>query len=241
MAFHLPRPLHGWRAFIGEIGVIVLGVLIALGAGKVVDALQWKELVKQENASLDEEIQRDHGALLARAMMQRCIDRRLAQIGDVFTRHDAHQPLKPIAPIGRPTVFSGSKSALTMATADESLVHMPIERKRELYSAYGAYDAFASVAEEERTEWIAMQSLDHVATLDPADWRDLRKAFDGAIDANATMKTNLGSDTEGQWLTPFKPFPLPPGDIASLRRALHALPYVRKLCGPASQSARLPR
>ena len=31
MRFNLPKPLHGWREFAGEVGVIVLGVLIALG------------------------------------------------------------------------------------------------------------------------------------------------------------------------------------------------------------------
>jgi uncharacterized membrane protein YraQ (UPF0718 family) len=29
MHFHLPKPLHGWREFKGEVGIIVLGVLIA--------------------------------------------------------------------------------------------------------------------------------------------------------------------------------------------------------------------
>ena len=29
MHLHLPKPLHGWRAFVGEVGIIVLGVLIA--------------------------------------------------------------------------------------------------------------------------------------------------------------------------------------------------------------------
>jgi type IV secretory pathway VirB2 component (pilin) len=36
MDFHLPKPL-GWREFVGEVGIIVLGVLIALGAGQVVE------------------------------------------------------------------------------------------------------------------------------------------------------------------------------------------------------------
>jgi hypothetical protein len=30
MHFHLPKPLHGWREFAGEVGIIVIGVLIAL-------------------------------------------------------------------------------------------------------------------------------------------------------------------------------------------------------------------
>jgi hypothetical protein len=31
MHFHLPKPLHGWREFAGEVGIIVVGVLIARG------------------------------------------------------------------------------------------------------------------------------------------------------------------------------------------------------------------
>ena len=30
MHIHLPKPLHGWRALFNEVGVIVLGILIAL-------------------------------------------------------------------------------------------------------------------------------------------------------------------------------------------------------------------
>ena len=30
MHFHLPKPLHGWREFAGEVAIIVIGVLIAL-------------------------------------------------------------------------------------------------------------------------------------------------------------------------------------------------------------------
>ena len=31
MHFHLPRPLHGWREFAGEVAIILLGVVIAKG------------------------------------------------------------------------------------------------------------------------------------------------------------------------------------------------------------------
>jgi isocitrate dehydrogenase len=36
---HLPKPLHGWREFVGEVGIIVLGVLIALGAEQVAETI----------------------------------------------------------------------------------------------------------------------------------------------------------------------------------------------------------
>ena len=38
MHFHLPKPLHGWREFAGEVGIIVLGVGIALSAEQIVEA-----------------------------------------------------------------------------------------------------------------------------------------------------------------------------------------------------------
>lgn len=41
MLIKLPQPLHGWRAFVGEVGVIVLGVLIALGLGQLVQ--DWND------------------------------------------------------------------------------------------------------------------------------------------------------------------------------------------------------
>ena len=31
MHVHLPKPIRGWRAFVGEVGIIAHGVLIALG------------------------------------------------------------------------------------------------------------------------------------------------------------------------------------------------------------------
>ena len=36
-----PNPIHGWRDFVKEVGIIVLGVLIALSAEQVVQALDW--------------------------------------------------------------------------------------------------------------------------------------------------------------------------------------------------------
>ena len=45
MQFRLPKPLHGWRAFVGEVGIIVVGVLLALGAQQLVDDWNWRRTV----------------------------------------------------------------------------------------------------------------------------------------------------------------------------------------------------
>jgi hypothetical protein len=47
MHFHLPKPLHGWREFVGEVGISVLGVLIALGAEQVIETVHGNAEVRQ--------------------------------------------------------------------------------------------------------------------------------------------------------------------------------------------------
>jgi len=65
MHFHLPKPLHGWREFVGEVAIIVLGVLIALGAEQVVEWLHWRH---QQHETLERLFQesRANVALLGR-------------------------------------------------------------------------------------------------------------------------------------------------------------------------------
>lgn len=47
MHIHLPKPLHGWRALIGEVGIIVIGVLIALGAEQVVTRVHEAQIKRE--------------------------------------------------------------------------------------------------------------------------------------------------------------------------------------------------
>ncbi|HEV8406648.1 MAG TPA: hypothetical protein VGQ34_01840, partial [Sphingomicrobium sp.] len=56
MHFHIPKPLHGWRQFVGEVGIIVLGVLIALGFGQIVEQWQWHQNVDTARQAIANEL-----------------------------------------------------------------------------------------------------------------------------------------------------------------------------------------
>jgi hypothetical protein len=56
MHVHLPKPLHGWRAFVGEVGIIVLGVLIALGFEQLVQQWRWRQEVDTARQALANEL-----------------------------------------------------------------------------------------------------------------------------------------------------------------------------------------
>src|SRR5438270_11253748 len=80
MHFHLPKPLHGWRAFVGEVGIIVIGVLIALGAEQIVERWQWRGKVQETTNQLDAELHRDARAAYAGLVAALCMDRQLQAI-----------------------------------------------------------------------------------------------------------------------------------------------------------------
>src|SRR5256886_17601516 len=77
MHVNIPRPLHGWRAFVGEVGIIVVGVLIALGAEQMVETLHWKRQAQDARESLRNEIA-DHAFTASEIVItQPCIDQQL--------------------------------------------------------------------------------------------------------------------------------------------------------------------
>lgn len=80
MHFHLPKPLHGWREFSGEVGIIVIGVLIALGAEQVVEEVHWDHQAEHAKASLQDEMADHYFTASEIAIVQPCIDSQLAAL-----------------------------------------------------------------------------------------------------------------------------------------------------------------
>src|SRR3954469_20288622 len=80
MHIHLPKPLHGWRQFVGEVGIIVIGVLIALGAEQIVETLHWRAETRATRDALFSEISDNLSAAKFRAMQEPCVERRLNEI-----------------------------------------------------------------------------------------------------------------------------------------------------------------
>ena len=79
MHFHLPRPLHGWREFAGEVGIIVVGVLIALAFDQAVERIRWNQQVHVARAAIHREMAFDLAEFADRLRVAPCIDRDLAE------------------------------------------------------------------------------------------------------------------------------------------------------------------
>src|SRR4051812_6333592 len=56
MDIHKPKPVHSPREFLAELGVIVLGILIALAAEQTVEALHWRHEVADAREAMVHEV-----------------------------------------------------------------------------------------------------------------------------------------------------------------------------------------
>lgn len=92
MHLHLPKPLHGWREFAGEVGIIVVGVLIALGAEQLVLDWQWRSDVRAADQRMSEEINFDVALAYERHAIDLCLRPRLAELRDQLLKNDATWP-----------------------------------------------------------------------------------------------------------------------------------------------------
>lgn len=92
MHVHLPKPLHGWREFAGEVGIIVLGVLIALGAQQVAEDWQWRSDVRAADRRVVEELKYDVALAYDRLAIDPCLRPRLAELRDQLLKNEPTWP-----------------------------------------------------------------------------------------------------------------------------------------------------
>lgn len=161
----LPTPLHGWRVFAGEVGIIVLGVLIALAAQQAVDAMRRRGELRELRSAVNEEIARSLGMSRLRISQDACLDRKLDQLELWLKSWQAGTPLTASGPISAPR--SGPHYTSVWASRDpDVMTHMPLATK----VAYGAlYDDFANNEVQrldERMTWFAINEYEGARSLD---------------------------------------------------------------------------
>lgn len=129
---HKPKPVHGWREFLSEIGVIVVGVLIALAAEQAVEWLHWRHVVEVERSALLSEVRGNLGVVQTRLNLQPCIQRRLDELQVVFARHGNGQALGLKSAVGIPIPEASSKDTWNIAVSGQGLTHVPYDEQLEL-------------------------------------------------------------------------------------------------------------
>lgn len=168
MHIHLPKPIHGWRAFAGEVAIIVLGVLIALGAEQAVESYRWSQEVGEARRAADSELAHDLGVFRHRLGQRACVENRLADL-DLWLQgwRDRRPPMLK-AVIASPPAY-GLHFNVWDATTGEARSHMELETKLAYAGLYDVLKNFSTQRTAERDSWAALSDYDGANDLDHQD------------------------------------------------------------------------
>jgi hypothetical protein len=159
MHFHLPKPLHGWRAFVGEVAIIVLGVLIALGAEQAVQSAEWRQKVDAAVADMDNELGSGDGPeAYERVALHNCVATHLDGLRASVERGDRSESRKLIDQFWLPNRTWDSLARDAANTADVA-AHMPHERMLQYRIAYEMVPDMQRLAEKELADLGRLRAL----------------------------------------------------------------------------------
>ena len=181
MHLHLPKPLHGWREFAGEVGIIVIGVLIALGAEQVVETLHWSAQVRDARIGLGEEMAHTNKAFAFRVAAHDCIARRLTKLNQIVEAASTHEAPPRVGEVIPDIGNALSNNTWDTSRAAQILTHFGREPLR-VYGTYymqvGNVQAFMG---QEVQDWGVIKVLQGDPNrLGPTDISGLRVAIQHA-------------------------------------------------------------
>ena len=160
MHIHLPEALHSSRDFLKEVGIIVLGVLIALGAEQLVQAARERRASLDARNSVRSEIADNLHKLMGRVDIQPCVDRRLKQIGDLLAQTAEAVPNPHPSWISRPTLWSLPSSNWQAATAAGRAALLAHGDQLQLGGYFASFDFLVREQEREQIAWAHLRGLE---------------------------------------------------------------------------------
>ena len=188
MDIHRPKPIHGWREFLKEVGIIVLGVAIALAGEQAVEALHWRHQVADAREAIDKEVGDNVRGILARQRQIDCADRRLDEIRVLLANQLAGRLHGSHAIVAGPVHWSKPAIAWNTAEASQAAAHMPLDVRLAYADVYDMFATYTYLDEKDRTAWWTLARLNDPELLGPADWSALREAYGAARLSNRVMR-----------------------------------------------------
>jgi hypothetical protein len=166
---HLPKPLHGWRELVGEVGIIVLAVLIALGAEQVVADIHWHRELSDTRDALRAELKHDIGAIKFSTDRDPCIERRLNQLDGWLAQARHRQAIPLTHAIGRPSQQFMWTSVWDTVKSGDVASHMQLKERLAYARTYSLIDNVAKLLDRQRDGWWALGQFNGAPSLDHSD------------------------------------------------------------------------
>lgn len=191
------RPAKGWRAFAGEVGVIVLGVLLALAAQQAAESFNQRREAADTRAALTNEIEETLAVLELRRIAQPCIDKRLTEVRALVDQWGRTGSYRTPTWVSQATWFAVGTQRFDAAQSAGRLALLPSEEQYRLGTIHDGLVAFRGIQLRETDLWGTLRMLQSGAdTLSPSDRTAVRVALQDASTLNYLVKIRVGQTLE---------------------------------------------
>jgi len=193
MHFHLPKPLHGWREFAGEVGIIVFGVLIALGEIGRAASRENRRLSEETRASIKQELQTGLASLSFRRDAEPCIGRRLGEVRQLIDGWGRTGSFKTPRWIGAPPRLGVSLPRYDAASAAGRLALLSSDEQFRFGTVVTGLRTFQETQVAEASEWARLRELSAgPEALSATDRSVIRAALQEASMLDYNMRSGAG-------------------------------------------------
>jgi type II secretory pathway pseudopilin PulG len=175
-----PKWAHGWRGFLKEYAIVVIGVLTALAAGQAVEAMNWADRTRKTEANLRAELSQATLMAQVHIAQQKCEYEMLAKLRDALLQ--AGDDWRPPYTVVRPDGVTMGVFAAPIATwqtqgwknaqADGTANHLGHDLQMRFGSAYEKIAEAKAANEAQHAATSELNSLAWPRRLDPQSRTD---------------------------------------------------------------------
>ena len=159
MDIHKPKPWRGFREFLKEYLIIVVGVLTALGAEAVVERLHWRHQAAAAREALAADFERVLTNAAERRAVTPCIAGRIEAVTRIVDQASRDGRLPPTGYLGTIPIRPWSLRSWEALASSQTFAHMPRDEMR-AYSGIELYLANrGALREQERHTWALLNAL----------------------------------------------------------------------------------
>ena len=145
-----------------ELLIVSAGVLIALVVQQWAENRSWRERAAISERAMDQELARAAGVLDERAMIQPCLNRRLAELDRLVRAARLSGSLPDIREIGLPPLRVVEVGAWEDAVGSGTLAHLDQQTRSMLSVNYPLIRDFPRFQMEEAASWAALRIMESV-------------------------------------------------------------------------------
>ena len=219
MHVRLPKPLHGWRQFAGEVGIIVLGVLIALGAQQFAQSVQQRSDANEARRAVRGELEVNMSRLASRAAQKPCVENRMEELQVLLDNAASNLSITTPGWVGRPQYWSMQTVRWEAIAQSGRAALLPADDLADYGALYSWMSNINGVMTKEQADWARLRTLEHMSSLSPEMIFDLNATLQDARYSNWRIR---------RWMMQIEPTEV----RLRLRKIRNVLPATQSACIP---------